>query len=104
MVGDQITLADISLCCTLADAFKYVISPDIRSSLGNLERWFNLCMAQSEFQQVLGKATFCSGSAKASEVKPVKEDKKAEAKKEAKKEKGSAAPKAKAEEKPAKEE
>merc|ERR1719424_2294230 len=63
MVGEAITLADISLCCAVADAFKLVLSPDIRSSLGNLERWFNLCMAQSEFQKIIGKVDLCGGAA-----------------------------------------
>merc|ERR1712139_6402 len=55
MVGDHITLADISLCCALVEAFKSVLTPDIKKEFTNLVRWFDLCMAQVEFVSVLGK-------------------------------------------------
>merc|ERR1719333_714091 len=53
MVGESITLADISICCAVADGFK-VLKAEI-SSFGNLMRWFKLCMAQTEVQKILGK-------------------------------------------------
>jgi len=65
MVGDSMTLADISVCCAVAEAFKTVLAPDVRSSLGNLVRWFNLCMAQTEFQKVIGKVDMAAGGAAA---------------------------------------
>jgi len=69
MVGDSMTLADISVCCAVAEAFKTVLTADVRSSLGNLVRWFNLCMAQTEFQKVIGKVDMAAGGAAAPAAK-----------------------------------
>jgi len=63
MVGHQITLADISLCSVLAEAFRLVLGPEERKALGNLIRWFNLCIAQPEIAKVIGKVEMCSGGA-----------------------------------------
>lgn len=79
MVGHQITLADISLCCVMAEAVRLVLGPEERKGLGNLMRWFNLCIAQPEISKVLGKVQMCSGEAAA----PAKKEDKKEGKKEA---------------------
>merc|ERR1719162_1640230 len=55
MVTDAITLADISLCCALAEGFASVLAAELKGSLTNLVRWFNLCMAQPAVQKVIGK-------------------------------------------------
>jgi len=81
MVGHQITLADISVCSVLAEAFRLVLGPEERKSLGNLIRWFNLCIAQPEISKVLGKVEMCSGEAAA--PSPSKKEEKKEGKKEA---------------------
>merc|ERR1712187_978498 len=62
MVGHQITLADISVCCALIDGMELVLDPAFRQSYGNLMRWFNLCLAQPEFAAVLGKVQLCSAA------------------------------------------
>lgn len=64
MAGDQITLADISVCCVIHTGMKKVLSSAFMSEFGNLKRWFNLCMAQAEFQKILGKVETCSDAAK----------------------------------------
>mmetsp|Transcript_75287 Transcript_75287/g.137455 ORF Transcript_75287/g.137455 Transcript_75287/m.137455 type:complete len:464 (-) Transcript_75287:110-1501(-) len=64
MVGHQITLADISLCCAVVEALKLIIGPEERKGLANLIRWFNLCTVQPEFAKVLGKIEMCSSGEK----------------------------------------
>jgi len=63
MAGDRITLADICVCCAVAEGFKHVVTPEIRNPLQNLMRWFNTCMMQPEFKQVLGEVTLSGGAA-----------------------------------------
>jgi len=114
MVGHQITLADVCVCCSLLDGLKYVFDENFRQPFGNVMRWFNLCVAQKEFADVLGKIEMCAGapSTKVSEPAPKKEGKKdaapkkekepapkKEGKKEAKKEEAKGAPAAKKESK-----
>merc|ERR1719240_1012314 len=65
-VGHRITLADICVCCMLAEGFQYVFDDDFRKPHVNLIRWFNLCIAQPEFQRVLGKVVMCSAPAQPS--------------------------------------
>jgi glutathione S-transferase len=50
MVGDQITLADISIACSI-----YNGSSELDESYGNLLRWYNLMTSQPEFIAVLGE-------------------------------------------------
>jgi glutathione S-transferase len=78
MVCEQITLADIYLCCAIAEGFKKVIAPEVRSSCPNLMRWFNTCMAQPEFKQVLGKVELSGGTSAApkKEAAPTKDSEK----------------------------
>jgi len=98
MVGDTITLADITVCCALADGFKAVLSKEMG---GNLTRWFKLCCSQPEFQKVIGKidvaAAAATPAAKGGKpASPKASPKEAPKKKEEAKPKGSpkAAPKA----------
>jgi len=63
MVGHQITLADITVCCALVDGFKLVLDEQFRKPFGNLMRWFSLCIAQPEFKSVLGEVKLCGSAA-----------------------------------------
>jgi len=93
MAGDQITLADISVCCTIHNGMSQVLTSAFLSPFGNLRRWFSLCMAQPEFAKVLGKAEMGSAPA-ASKAAPAPAKKEAApAKKEAAPKKEAAAPK-----------
>merc|ERR1712063_98737 len=49
----------ICISCMLAEGFQYVLDDDFRKPYVNLMRWFNLCIAQPEFQKVLGKVVMC---------------------------------------------
>jgi len=92
MVTDGITLADISLCCVLAEGFTSVLAAELKGSLTNLVRWFNLCMAQPAVQKVMGKVEkIAAGASKGKgdkkeaspKAKPAAAPKKDEPKKEA---------------------
>eukprot|EP00929_Paragymnodinium_shiwhaense_P060953 TRINITY_DN3042_c0_g2_i2.p1 TRINITY_DN3042_c0_g2~~TRINITY_DN3042_c0_g2_i2.p1 ORF type:complete len:517 (+),score=224.74 TRINITY_DN3042_c0_g2_i2:78-1628(+) len=96
MVGNQITLADISVCCALVDGMKHVMDANFRKPFGNLMRWFNLVTAQTEFNSVLGTVAILGGSAGG------KQDAKPAAKKEAAPKKEAAAKKEAAPKKEAK--
>jgi hypothetical protein len=105
MVGDQITLADISIVCTI-----FSCPSAVQEGFGNLIRWYGLITSQPEVIAILGKVNLPGGTAppkKAEEKKApdpapkkepaakkaAKEDKKTEPKKEAKKDNKKGAPK-----------
>jgi len=72
MVGHQITLADIAMCCALLEGMGSVLDPAFLQSKPNLKRWFETCINQPEFVQVLGRLTFpwCVGGGSASSGVP----------------------------------
>ena len=59
LVNDQITLADIVVASTLLYPFKLVADPNYLKPLAHVVRWFQTCVAQDEFQQVVGQVTLC---------------------------------------------
>jgi len=89
MVGNTMTLADISVCCALVDGMRLVLDDAFRKPFGNLMRWFNLCAAQPEFKSIIGDVKLCGAGGKTGaapkEAAPKKESapKKETAKKEA---------------------
>lgn len=101
MVGEEISLADISLCCAIVDGVKLGLLSQIMGSLGNVTRWYKLCTMQPQFEKLLGKQDAPpakGGKKEAAAPKPAAAKKeaapKAEGKKEApkKEEKPKAAP------------
>merc|ERR1719199_805115 len=56
MVGHHVTLADICICCALADAMNIAFDQQFLAPLSNLMRWYGLVSSQPEFVSVLGKA------------------------------------------------
>ncbi|CAJ1405331.1 unnamed protein product [Effrenium voratum] len=109
MVGNSITLADISVCCALIDAMRHVFDGKFLKPFPNLMRWFKLCVSQPEFAKVLGKVAVPEGQGgkeakegKEGKAKGEKAEAKAAPKKAAKKEatpKKDAAPKEKGDKK-----
>ena len=60
LVGDQITLADITLWCSLLHLYRLVLDASARAQYTNLTRWFTTLANQSHFKAVLGdKMSFC---------------------------------------------
>jgi elongation factor 1-gamma len=97
VVGQQITLADITLATALFDCFTTVFDPKYIKGFGNVKRWFTCCVNQPEFAAVLGEVTFATSEKQA--PKPQKSKKKSNKgknkKQEKKQEKKAAAPKPK---------
>lgn len=59
IVGDNLTLADISLCCSISRAFSLVISPEIRRKFSSLSRWFTYVRSLPPFVEHLGTVNLC---------------------------------------------
>jgi len=55
LVGERISLADITLCCDLVCLYKLVLEPKFRAPYGNLNRWFMTCVNQPQFKKILGE-------------------------------------------------
>ncbi|RLN49675.1 hypothetical protein BBJ29_001207 [Phytophthora kernoviae] len=54
LVGEQITLADISVASALVYPFKMVLDKDFRKPFSAVNRWFSTLVNQPEFQAVVG--------------------------------------------------
>jgi elongation factor 1-gamma len=94
LVGHKITLADITVVSTLVYPFKFVADASYRAAFPNVMRWFDTCVNQPEFENVIGKVVLCNTELTASGASAVAfappapgNDKKAN-KKEGKKDKG----------------
>merc|ERR1719466_299021 len=110
LVGERVSLADVSVCCTLLHLYQYVLEPSFRKPFQNVNRWFTTMINQPQVKAVIGDFKLCEKMAqfdnkKYAEVQGKikqsggdKKDKK-EGKKEAKKEADK--PKEKKEESPA---
>jgi elongation factor 1-gamma len=59
LVGNQVTLADICVASTLLYPFKLVADKGYLKNYGNVVRWFNTCVNQAEFAQVIGQVVLC---------------------------------------------
>merc|ERR1719494_1100755 len=93
LVGERVTLADISVCCNLLMLYKQVMDAGFRAPYGNVNRWFNTMINQPQVKKVIGEFQLCTTMAKFdaqkfNELHPkVKQDKKKEDKKQKKEEK-----------------
>jgi elongation factor 1-gamma len=56
LVGESLTLADISVVCTLVPVFQRVMDAATRSKSSNVLRWFNTITPQPNVKHVLGDA------------------------------------------------
>ncbi|XP_066560027.1 elongation factor 1-gamma isoform X1 [Amia ocellicauda] len=73
MVGERVTLADISMVCALFLLYKQVLEPSLRGNFANVTRWFITCVHQAQFSAVLGEVQLCEKAAQC-EVKATQED------------------------------
>lgn len=88
LVGNQITLADITIVCALVDLYRQVFTSKFLAPFTNVTRWFTTCVNQPEFAKVLGKVDFAKEEAqppKAAKADKKKAEKPAAAPKEEKK-------------------
>ncbi|KAG1684017.1 Elongation factor 1-gamma [Nymphon striatum] len=59
LVGERITLADITVSCVLQPLYENVLEPNFRKDFGNVNRWFETLVNQPEFKAVLGDVKLC---------------------------------------------
>ncbi|KAL7978337.1 hypothetical protein Chor_014876 [Crotalus horridus] len=83
LVGERITLADITVVCTLLWLYKQVLEPPFRQPYENVNRWFVTCINQPQFKAILGDLKLCEKMAqfdakKFAENQPKKESSKKE--------------------------
>ncbi|BAM80904.1 eukaryotic translation elongation factor 1 gamma [Cyanidioschyzon merolae strain 10D] len=54
LVGERITLADITVSMSLFWFFEYLLDPELLMEYRALKRWFYTCIGQPEFVKVIG--------------------------------------------------
>jgi len=59
LVGERITLADITLACNMLMLYTQVLDPKFRAPYGNVNRWFLTCINQPNFKSVIGDFKMC---------------------------------------------
>jgi elongation factor 1-gamma len=93
LASNQITLADIAVVSALVALYRELFSPEYVAKFPNVTRWFNFCVNQAHFIDVIGKVEFAKiektaarggGGKKDKKQKEPKEDKPAEPKQEKK--------------------
>jgi len=65
LVGNQLTLADIVVVSTLLYPFKLVCDKQFLQPYPTVVQWFQHCVAQPEFLQVVGTVALCEKEMKA---------------------------------------
>ena len=66
LVSNQhVTMADIVVVSTLLYPFKLVCDPNYLQPYPRVVEWFQKCVTQPEFQQILGTVTLCQEELKA---------------------------------------
>ncbi|XP_042211297.1 uncharacterized protein LOC121858733 isoform X1 [Homarus americanus] len=59
LVGERISLADISVCCTLLHLYQYVLEPAFRKPFQNVNRWFTTMINQPQVKAIIGDFKLC---------------------------------------------
>lgn len=67
LVGDRLSLADVSLAADLLLAYEHVVDEAFRQPFTNVNRWFQTVVNQPQFKKVVSQVTLC---AKAVEYDP----------------------------------
>uniref|UniRef100_A0A9J7YLF5 Eukaryotic translation elongation factor 1 gamma n=1 Tax=Cyprinus carpio carpio TaxID=630221 RepID=A0A9J7YLF5_CYPCA len=78
LVGERVSLADITVVCSLLWLYKQVLEPAFRQPYPNVSRWFLTCVNQPQFKAILGEVKLCEKMAqfdakKFAEMQPKKE-------------------------------
>lgn len=69
LVGERLSLADISIALNLLPAYQYVLDDSIRANLTNLNRWFKTIVHQPAVKSVIGDVSYVSEALKFDESK-----------------------------------
>uniref|UniRef100_A0A287CVC9 Elongation factor 1-gamma n=1 Tax=Ictidomys tridecemlineatus TaxID=43179 RepID=A0A287CVC9_ICTTR len=59
LVDERVTLADITVVCTLLWLYKQVLEPSFCQAFPNTNRWFLTCINQPQFRAILGEVKLC---------------------------------------------
>ena len=59
LVGERVSLADISMVCSMLWLFKHVLEPAFYKPYPNVTRWFISCINLPQFKAVLGEVQLC---------------------------------------------
>jgi len=59
LVGERVSLADITLATALYSGFSHLFDLTFRSAYPNLTRWFVTCVNQPNFSKVMGEVKLC---------------------------------------------
>ncbi|KAI8622701.1 hypothetical protein BC830DRAFT_1088435 [Chytriomyces sp. MP71] len=70
LVGETITLADITVVTALLNFYRMVFDAAFRASFKNVNRWFLTCVNQQQFKDVLGEFKLIDKAQSAADVKP----------------------------------
>jgi len=65
LVGNQITLADITIVTQFVELVKRVLTAESLKQSGNFVRWFVTCINQKQFRAVLGDVVFAKAEEQA---------------------------------------
>ncbi|GJJ69854.1 elongation factor 1-gamma [Entomortierella parvispora] len=98
LVGERVTLADISAATALYIGYKSLFDAPFRKDFPAVTRWFNTIVNQANFKAVAGEFVACETPLKFTPPKKEAKEKKPEAAKPKKEEKPKAAPKEEEEE------
>lgn len=58
MVGESVTLADISAFTTLVDLYKNLLDGETKTPFVNVNRWFDTILNQTKVQEALKKYSY----------------------------------------------
>ncbi|TRY74973.1 hypothetical protein TCAL_08389, partial [Tigriopus californicus] len=81
LVGERLTLADITVMCNLLLAFRFVFDPQYRQTIPNIVRWFNTIINQPNVKAVIGSVKLCEKVGASAAPAAKKDNKKKEDKK-----------------------
>ncbi|KAK4526145.1 hypothetical protein GAYE_SCF20G4059 [Galdieria yellowstonensis] len=59
LVGERVTLADITAVCYIVPLFRIALGESFRASYGCVLRWLHTCLKKQQFQRVIGSVEFC---------------------------------------------
>lgn len=59
LVGNRITIADISIAVILRPAFQYIWDEKFRKNIPNITRWYEYLINQDPFKKVYGRPILC---------------------------------------------
>jgi elongation factor 1-gamma len=64
LVGERLSLADISVAANLLPAYQHVLCDNARKQLGNVNRWFQTVLHHPDVRSVLGEFKFINEPSK----------------------------------------